>query len=218
MTKVPDLMNLRFGRLVVVKRAENDKWGKARWICQCDCGNQITVNGSDLVTGRVKSCKCLTRERVALLNKTHGLSKTKIYKVWRNMKTRCYNSNNKKYKDYGARGITVCDEWKDNFLAFYEWSINNGYKEELPCTECTLDRINNDEGYFPNNCRWTTFTVQANNKRKNVFIIYNGEKDTIHNWCRKLNLNYETVRGRMRKHPEYTAEQLFENRSRDKDK
>lgn len=209
MGKVHDLTNLRFGRLLVIKRVENDKDGGAMWLCRCDCNKEKIVRRGDLLRKRVKSCGCLKKENSSNLRKTHGMSKSRIYKIWRNMKTRCYNCNDKKYKDYGARGITICKEWKDNFYAFYEWAVNNGYKENESYTNCTIDRIDNNKGYYPENCRWTTLEVQANNKRTNSIIVYNGESDTIHNWCRRLGLSYETVRGRMRNHPEYSAEQLF---------
>lgn len=109
----------------------------------------------------------------------HGLYKTKIYKVWKSMRQRCFNLNDKNYKNYGGRGITVCEDWNKNFISFYNWSIENGYIEGL-----TIDRINNNGNYEPNNCRWVDNFIQQTNTRKNIFLTINGETRTLSEWQR----------------------------------
>ncbi len=156
------MIGQRFGRLTVIAEGErpNGK-GVKHWICQCDCGN-ITrpVSGSSLRLGRTKSCGCIHREGLARRNTTHGKYHTRLHGIWNGMKQRCNNPNNHKYKDYGGRGISVCVEWEDDFGAFYEWSMSNGYAEGL-----SVDRIDNDGNYCPGNCRWATATEQRHNRR-----------------------------------------------------
>lgn len=122
----------------------------------------------------------------------HHMSNTKIYHVWQSMKHRCYLKSDTNYYKYGARGITVCDEWWNSFEAFYNWAIENGYEEGL-----SIDRIDNNGNYEPSNCRWVTRRVQANNTRRNKLITYAGKTQSLPNWCRELNLNYKTVRTRI---------------------
>lgn len=152
MSKPLDLTNMEFGKLKVIRRVENNKHGKSRWHCVCDCGNDLVVIGSDLISGKTKSCGCLLY--------SHGQHGTRLYAIWVDMKNRCHNKNVKAYKNYGGRGIAVCSEWSNNFIAFHDWAISNGYNDNL-----TIDRINNDGDYEPNNCRWADCNIQSFNKR-----------------------------------------------------
>ena len=211
MSHFVDLTGRRFGRLVVLARSHS-QGGDVFWVCECDCGSVKTISGHSLRRGRTKSCGCLHNEiataqlmnmpeenRHKLDTTTHGLRHTRLYGVWLDMKNRCYNPNTKAYPYYGGRGIRVCDEWKADFVTFYAWAIENGYDENAKRGDCTLDRIDVDKGYCPENCRWVSLTVQANNKRNNVFVEYEGEKRTASEWADIFGLNPSTVLSRIRK-------------------
>lgn len=178
----------RFGRLVVLKRADNSKKGLTYWLCKCDCGNTKVIRGTHLVAGKIKSCGCISIEKVKQRQITHNLSKTRLYHIYRGIKSRCYNPKNECYRIYGGRGITMCEEWKNNFLSFYNWAINNGHREDL-----SIDRINNDGNYEPNNCRWATPKEQSNNTRRCIYVTYNNETHTITEWGRILNIDADTL-------------------------
>lgn len=183
----------RFGRLTVIEEVGHIPPDGRRFKCLCDCGSYIITAPSRLKSGGVLSCGCISREkRVEILTK-HGLRYHPLYRRWSNMKHRCSSPNDKKYEIYGGRGIKVCDEWKNDFKAFYDWSIANGYEEGL-----TLDRINVDGDYEPSNCRWATLDVQNNNKRNNHYITIDGETKTLAQWCRVYCIEARTVRQRMR--------------------
>ena len=161
MSKVNDLTGKKFERLKVIEYYGNNKNGKALWLCQCECGNTKIILGNSLLSKLTLSCGCYNKELVKKVNIKHNMSYSRLYKVWQGMKTRCYNPNFIYYCNYGGRGIMICDEWKNDFSKFYEWAINNGYKEGL-----TIDRINNDGNYEPDNCRWITRAEQNRNQRK----------------------------------------------------
>lgn len=188
MGRFVDLTGNRYGRLTVISRAESKKrktgGSRTMWNCQCDCGNIVVVDGDHLKSGHSKSCGCITKK--------HGMFGTRIYKIWDSMYQRCYNSNHAAYKDYGGRGITVCDEWLHNFQAFYEWSMSNGYADNL-----TIDRINVNGNYEPSNCRWATDIEQHNNTRKNRYIEFNGETHTMAEWARITGIKYATLASRI---------------------
>lgn len=189
MSKFIDLTGQKFNNLTVEKRLKNDVGGVTVWLCKCDCGNYTKVRGSNLKNGAVKSCGCLKH---ISHTKIHGMKNTRLYSLWNAMKSRCNNPKVKSYERYGGRGIQVCEEWEKSFLSFYEWSINNGYKDNL-----SIDRINNDGNYCPENCRWIPFEEQCNNRRSNIVFEYNGEKHNLMQWCKLLNLDYKFIHNRI---------------------
>ena len=193
-----DLSNKRFGKLTVLKFAyskkRNTRGYRHFWECKCDCGNITIVDGEKLLYNHTHSCGCLVKEKAKTLNNSHNLSNTRLYKLYFDIKKRCYNSNHRNYKNYGARGIRLCKEWEDDFLSFYNWAINNGYKDNL-----TIDRIDVNGNYEPSNCRWVNQEIQQNNRRSNFLITYKNETHTLSEWCKKLNLNYFTVQQRFNK-------------------
>lgn len=165
MGTLKDLTGQRFGRLVVVGRAGSDKHYHTKWKCRCDCGKETIVQGTSLESGNTKSCSCLKDETAKITRTIHGKSTSRLHKVWAGMKERCSNPQNNRYHQYGGRGITVCDDWKNNFQAFYDWAMANGYDENAPRGQCTIDRIDNDKGYCPDNCRWVNMKIQRHNQR-----------------------------------------------------
>jgi len=172
-----DLTGKRFGRLTVIERAPS-RTGHTRWKCRCDCGNTTIAGASDLKRGGHLSCGCLKTEATKKRLTKHGKSNTRLFRIWYDMKRRCYSYQRKYFNHYGGRGITVCDEWKNNFLSFYKWSMENGYKDNL-----SIDRIDNNGNYEPSNCRWVNRFTQMNNIRKNRRITYGAETHTITEWA-----------------------------------
>lgn len=167
--KVVDLTGEKFGQLRVIRRVDSyiDSMGRkyGRWECQCSCGNTVYCLTGNLRKGDHQSCGCLGRKNRLAAVTTHGGRKSRLYGVWRNMKSRCYNTNVRSYKDYGGRGICVCEEWRENFEAFREWAEMTGYNPEAKYGACTLDRIDVNGDYCPSNCRFVDAKTQANNRR-----------------------------------------------------
>lgn len=190
-----DLTGQRFGRWTVVSRAEKRPSSKqAMWTCKCDCGNMGYVSSQDLRTGISKSCGCYNIEVIKKRDTKHGCSGTRLYNIWLGIRDRTKREANQNYYRYGGRGIDIYPPWRDNFLEFKSWSDENGYDDTL-----TIDRIDNDRGYYPDNCRWTDYLTQANNTSKNLYIILDGEKHTLSEWCRIKNVDYSMVRGRIKR-------------------
>ena len=153
------------------------------WHCICDCGAEKDVEASSLKCGDTKSCGCYHNENQGNLARTHGLSKHPLYRIFRKMVERCENQNCKSYKDYGGRGIKICDEWRTDFFSFYAWANANGYEAGL-----SIERINNDGNYEPSNCRWATKIEQNTNRRTSRFIEYGGMICTLSEWSRITNI------------------------------
>jgi len=187
MTKLKDLTGQRFGRLLVIKESGRNKQGKAMWFCRCDCGNHKVVYSYSLISGATLSCGCLHNEGLSERSSTHNKSKTRLYRTWSNIKQRCYNPNFTHYKYYGGRGLKMCDEWQ-SFEAFCDWAIANGYSENL-----TIERIDNDGDYEPNNCEWKTMKDQANNKSNNRKITFAGTTKTVAQWSNKTGIPYNIL-------------------------
>ena len=192
MGKLIDLTGQQFGRLVVLKRAETSEKSKPKWLCRCECGNEVTVIGHSLRSGITRSCGCLRNENVGL-SPVHGASHSRLYKIWDSMKYRCYNSKCQYFHRYGGRGIAICDEWRDNFVAFREWALSSGYRDDL-----SIDRIDNDGNYCPENCRWATRKVQGNNQSTNHLLEYNGEIKTISQWSEITGIRHDTLLHRIK--------------------
>lgn len=193
MPKRINAVGQRFGRLVVIDRAEDyvSPQGNrsTRWLCRCDCGNEIITAWSVLKAGRAVSCGCKKKERFTV----HSMYGTRLYKIYHKIRDRCYNQNHQAYRHYGGRGIEICDEWQD-FKNFYEWAIANGYEEHL-----TIDRIDVNGDYSPDNCRWITQKEQLSNTRRNRYLTYDGETLTVTQWAEKTGLKRSTIANRIAK-------------------
>jgi hypothetical protein len=161
--KIIDLTGQRFGRLQVLSFAGNINKGSL-WLCKCDCGNKKIIRATNLKQG-TQSCGCLLLE-VKKMNRTVAFDHKRLYNVWAGIKTRCYNANHPRYNDWGGRGITMCEEWKNSFGNFYNWAMANGYDEHAERGQCTLDRIDNDGNYEPLNCRWIGMKEQCTNRNR----------------------------------------------------
>ena len=195
--KKVDRIGERFGRLTIVEEKE-PKLYKPRtyariFLCKCDCGNMVVASYTNLKAGNVRSCGCLKKDcgKGILSNESQNQDKLRLHMIWQSMKNRCSANSGRHYKNYKLRGISVCEEWKNDFNAFYEWAINNGYYPTL-----SIDRIDGTKGYSPENCRWATAKMQANNIKTNVIITYNGESHTIPEWSQITNIPSYVIRNR----------------------
>lgn len=200
MSKIIDLAGQRFGRLLVLEYAGRGRDRSAKWKCICDCGNEQYANSIDLRVGDVRSCGCLRRDAEALNRKkahvasrTHGLSHTRLYYTWIDLRRRCNDPNEISYRHYGARGITVCDSWNSSFEAFMEWAFSHGYEDNL-----TIERIDNNVGYSPDNCKWASYQEQAWNKRTTKIIRINGEDGNLKHFSEKYGISIPLLTGRVK--------------------
>lgn len=191
-----DLTSKKFGRLTVIKRVENNKFKQVQWLCKCDCGNEKIIVGSALKSGDIKSCGCLKKEQdyINIAHITHNKTNTRLYNIWKHMKYRCNSPKSKRHKFYYDKGIKVCDDWKDDFMKFYNWAINNGYDKNL-----TLDRIDNNGNYEPTNCRWATATQQNNNQSTSIRITHKEKEYTLKQLSEKYNIKRDTLYSRLKR-------------------
>ena len=205
-TTFHDLTGQRFGRLVVI--GLDDRGTRKKYFnCLCDCGNVKSVRSDSLLAGLIRSCGCLKKEQDAInLNagERHKQSGTRLYLIWQGMKGRCYNPHDARYHRYGGRGLTVCEEWKNDFPAFYNWAISNGYAEDL-----TIDRIDNDKGYSPDNCRWATQKEQSRNRASNIKITIGNATKTLTEWCEIFDLDSRTICARHNRNGFIGIDELF---------
>lgn len=186
-----ELVGKKFGNLTVISFVEK-KNRHNRWLCHCDCGKDVVCYQYNLLRGTSTSCGCLRSYYAKKSRNCHGESYTRLYREWSAMKVRCYNKNTHYYKNYGGRGIKVCDEWQ-TFWPFREWAYKNGYNDDL-----SLERKEVDGDYCPENCTWIPVAKQASNKRTNVFIEFNGEKKTVSQWAKDTGLSKELILWRLR--------------------
>lgn len=190
-----DILGKTFGLLTVInyshsvyKSSKNGNYYKHYYVCLCSCGNYKIVERSLLTENITKSCGCLAKKSLSSIAKKHGLSETHLYKTWRRMKSRCYDKKAKNYDYYGGRGITVCEKWLCDFVSFYQWALKNGYRKDL-----SIDRINVDGNYCPENCRWITKKEQSNNRRTNIIIELFGETHTLKQWAEIFEVPYKRL-------------------------
>lgn len=193
MGKFEDLTGKRYTRLLVIRRMPNDSRGRTRWLCRCDCGKEITAYAYSLKSGHTKSCGCYSHDLFVKNNTKHNAKHSRLYDIWCHMKERCYYPPYEHYDRYGGRGIKVCNEWEQDFSAFQTWALANGYSEHL-----TIDRINNDGNYEPANCRWISIQRQERNRCDTVFVLFRGQKMSLHDATDALNINYKSAWQRYR--------------------
>jgi hypothetical protein len=190
-----DITGQRFGRLVAIEPSSSDGRGW-RWRFACDCGGEKICRASNVSSGHITSCGCLRKEAGSTRgngNVTHGMTRSSEYGIWASMKTRCYNPKAINFADYGGRGITVCDRWRDSFEAFHK---DMGPR---PSARHTMERIDNDLGYEPKNCRWASYREQGQNRRSSRLLTYNGETLTASEWSRKTGIGTSTIDMRLSK-------------------
>lgn len=191
MTKAVEMSGQRFGKLVVIKRDGSGDDGKAVWLCVCDCGQEKSVLGKSLRSGNTTSCGCLAAESRASRGKTHGMTYSPEYRTWCRIKNRCYNPRVKDYPQYGGRGISMCAAWRNSFDAFL---IDMGRR---PSAKYSIDRKDNSGNYEPDNCRWATPYIQANNKRSNRQLTAFGRTQNLSQWAREYGMERTALKQRL---------------------
>lgn len=198
MPKALELKGQRFGRLLVLEQAGRTKKGGILWKCLCDCGNQTNVEGYRLKNGHTQSCGCYHKEQTLKAVTKHGDNRRgkrePLYDRWQAMISRCYQPKFIEYELYGGRGISVCDEWRKSYVSFRDWALKNGFNRSL-----SLDRIDTNGNYSPENCRWITRKEQNNNKRNNHRVLFRGEMLSISQISDVTGLPYETIKCRIKR-------------------
>lgn len=195
MPEFKDLTGMRFGHLIVIKRAENHVspcgHSYVMWECLCDCGRLSVIKASNLANGLSKKCRYCKDGTPNSRYRFHGETKSRLWRIWRNMRSRCENPNASEYENYGGRGICLCEEWKD-YVSFRNWALSHGYSDEL-----SLDRRDNNKGYNPENCRWATRDEQQRNRKNNIFVEYKGQKKILKDWAEDLGIPYSRIQARL---------------------
>lgn len=190
-----DLTGRKFNELIVL--GKHKEFGKpTNWLCKCVCGKEIIATTQHLKNGQ-HSCGCKTKEILSKARTIHGKSNSRLYDVWHRMKERCYRKKHKSYADYGGRGIKVCDEWKNDYTKFEEWALSHGYDESAEFMKCTLDRIDVNGDYEPDNCRFVDMKTQCKNRRNNRWIEFNGQIRTMSEWSEITGISQDTLQRRI---------------------
>lgn len=199
MGKMKDITGQRFGLWTVIKQVGKNAYGAYMWECVCDCGTIRQVAGSSLRNGCSKCCGCLAhiRNEQNKWHETHAGKKERLYGVYRGIIKRCENKNDRYYDRYGGRGIKICDEWRNDYAIFREWAYAHGYDDTANKYECTIERVDNDKDYCPENCIWTSMIRQCNNRSSNHLIEHNGDIHTISEWSLILGIRKDTIRRRI---------------------
>lgn len=192
MGKFRDLTGQTFGRLKVIERAAPDGTKRTMWKCSCKCGNTVVVRSPDLLREKTTSCGCFRKEQLVARSTKHGMCETRLYREYLSMKDRCYREKCKDYPDYGGRGITICEEWRESFEAFRDWALANGYRDDL-----TIERKDVNGNYCPDNCKWATAIEQARNKRNNHILEFQGEQHTLTEWAQIIGIKRGTLARRI---------------------
>lgn len=185
-----DLTGRVFGRLTVLRRAQNQK-GRVAFLCRCTCGKAVVVTSHSLVSGNTSSCGCIHSEQLAQRNTVHGQRHTRLYGIWLGMKERC-SSSRPRYKAWNGKGVKVCDEWEANFLSFKNWAETHGYEDGL-----TIDRVDVNGNYCPSNCRWVSKKVQAWNRANTRYFEYGGERKCLAEWAELKGISKAALRSRI---------------------
>lgn len=197
--EIKDITGQRFGRLTAIAYTGrlSEHGHNAIWLFRCDCGKYVERKRLSVAHVKTPSCGCYVKEHTGNLNKTHGGRHDRLYLVWMDMRRRCRDPKDANYGNYGGRGISVCDEWQD-YSVFRDWAYSTGYDETAKSRQCTLDRIDTNGNYSPDNCRWADAKVQCNNKRNNVLIEYNGKVQTASQWADETGISGRTIVRRIR--------------------
>lgn len=197
--RIKDLTGQKFGKLTVLSYAFSDKHRVSHYLCECECGNQKIISGQNLSKGLTKSCGCIKKSKKSndkpqKRDRFKWASYDRIYRIWYGIKYRCYYKTSTSYKKYGAKGVTMCEEWKNDFQNFKQWALENNYAENL-----TIDRIDNSKGYQPDNCRFVDYQTQNNNRSCNHYITIDNVTHTITEWLRIYNLRRSSYDKRIKK-------------------